>query len=124
MANELSISVSLTYDDGDGYPITLSKSGVQVSVGTAKFIHQKNKAIGVSEEALDLGEVTSPGLAIFINKSALYYIDLKVATSGAIFARLKPGDPPFILRLGGGAQAPYAVAENAAATLEYLLVNS
>ena len=86
-------------------------------MATKKFIGCKQN-IGTSEEAITLGEVTSPGWAFFINRDETNFIELRVATGGAKFAKLKPGEFAF-LRLGSGAQAPYAIADTAACQLEY-----
>lgn len=90
------------------------------SISTKKFTWAKQN-IATSEEAINLGEATAPGYAIFINRDATNYIELKVATSGAIFAKLKAGEC-CLLRLGSGAQVPYAIANTAACQLEYLIL--
>jgi hypothetical protein len=122
MANELTINMSLAYEDSE-----LSESLLEVidkiaNVSTKKFVHAK-QAIGITEEAIGLGEVTAPGWALFINRDATNFINLKVATSGAIFAKLLTGECALV-RLGSGAQAPYAIADTAPCQLEYLIVNT
>ena len=119
MSNEITATGILEYEDSEDASETLSISDLIASVATKKYIKGK-QAIGTSEEAITLGEVTSPGWAIFINRDETNFINLKVATGGAIFAKLKAGEFA-ILRLGSGAQAPYAIADTAACQLEYFI---
>lgn len=118
MANELTINANLTYEDSEGTSLpALAIANLLASLATKKFIWAKQN-IGTSEEAISLGEVTSPGWAFFVNRDETNFINLKVATGGAIFAKIKPGEVA-LLRLGSGAQAPYAIADTAACQLEY-----
>ena len=87
-----------------------------------KFSWQKMN-VGTSEEAVALGEATAPGWAIFINRDTTNFIELRVATGGAKFAKLKAGEC-CLLRLGSGAQVPYAIADTAACQMEYCIINT
>lgn len=120
MANELALSGELSYSDSENTETSLVVSAIAASVGTKKITRAK-VSVGISsEEAVPLGECTSPGWAMFINRDSTNFITLKVATGGAVFAKLLPGEF-CLLRLGSGAQAPYAIADTAASQLEYLL---
>jgi hypothetical protein len=126
MADEVTINASLSYEDSENTSDAISLVDVIKSVATKKITHLK-QSIGTSEEAIDLGDVSAPGYAIFINRHATATIDLKVATSGAIFARLDPdtdsdGKGGFaLLKLGSGAQVPYAIA-SAEAPMEIFII--
>ncbi len=128
MANELTMSAAISYEDDSFTDEGLSLEEVVKSVTTKKFIKHK-QSVGTSEEAIVLGEVTTPGYAFFINRDPTNYIELKVATGGAIFARLDPdtnqdGKGGFaFLKLGSGAAAPYAMANTAACLMEYFVVH-
>lgn len=122
MANELTLTASLTYEDSEDASVSLALTDLIASVASKKYIKHKQN-IGTSEEAIVLGEVTSPGWALFINRDETNFIELRVATGGAKFAKLKPGEPAF-LRLGSGAQVPYALADTAACQLEILLIQT
>lgn len=89
------------------------------TLGTKKFSKFK-VSVGTSEEALPLDEATSPGWCLIINRDLTNYVELKTGTSGTIFAKLKPGEFAF-LRLGSGAQAPYAIANTAACQVAGLI---
>lgn len=122
MANEITVNASLAYSDDESADLTLSIVDLLATISTKKFAWNKQN-IGTAEEAINLGEATSPGWAIFINRDATNFISLKVGTGGAIFAKLKPGEPA-LLRLGSGAQVPYAIADTAACQLEYLILDT
>lgn len=119
MAGELTINGSLVLDDDTGSDETLDIATLVADMATEKYIKHK-QSIGVSEEAIVLGEVTSPGWAFFINRDPTNFIELRVATSGAKFAKLLPGEF-CLVRLGSGAQVPYAIADTGACLLEYLI---
>lgn len=120
MASELTLSASVTYADNEGADESLSVSDLLATVSAKRYTKLKQN-VGTAEEAVVLGEVTAPGWAMFINRDASNFINLKVATSGAVFAKLKPGEFA-LLRLGSGAQAPFAQADTAACQLETILI--
>ena|SRR3990167_7473136 len=119
MADELAVQGGLLYSDSVGAQDSLSVPEVLADVATKTYIKHK-QSIGTTEEAINLGEVTSPGWAVFINRDTTNYIELRVATAGAKFAKLLPGEF-CVLRLASGAQAPYAIANSAACMMEYLI---
>lgn len=129
MANELTISVSLDYEDSRFQTDGLSVEQIIKTVSSKKKVRH-TQSIGTSEEAIALGEITSPGYAIFRNLDPTNFVNLKVATGGAIFARLDPDTNAdgkggvALLRLGSGAQAPYAAADTASCDIEYIIVSS
>lgn len=116
MANGVLLSGSLQYTDSEGANDDLAIADLLATVATKRFIHSKQN-IGITEEAIGLDEVTTPGWAIFVNRDVTNFIELRVATAGAKFAKLKPGEF-CLLRLGSGAQVPFAIADSAACQLE------
>ena len=122
MSNELTLSGTIQYADSQSADEALSIAQIYADVGTKKYIKAK-QSIGTTEEAIVLGEVTAPGWAIFINRDTTNYLELRVATGGAKFAKLLHGEFTAV-RLGSGAQVPFAIANNAACIMEYLIVNT
>lgn len=122
MADEITVSVSLSYEDSEFADEALAITEKLATVASKKYIKAKQN-IGTAEEAIALGEVTAPGFGVFINRDLTNFISLKVATGGAIFCKLLPGECA-LLRLGSGAQVPYAIADTAACQMEYMLVNT
>lgn len=98
----------------------MSISGQRYSdAASSKYVAGKVD-LTVSQEALDLGEVTSQGWAIFQNEtSSAGNIDILVGSSGTAFCTLRPGEC-FPIPLSGDF-TPYAKTDSAetTATLSY-----
>ena len=122
MADEIRLNATLQYEDTDLAEINLQMSDLLADVATLKYVEVK-QSVGTSEEALVLGEITSPGWLFAINRDTTNYIELRVATGGAKFAKLLPGEF-CLLRLGSGATAPFAIANTAACMLQYALIST
>jgi hypothetical protein len=129
MANEITVNASLEYEDSTGNELSCESVEVVKSVTTKRAVKLVQE-IGTSEEAIDLGDTSTPKWAYFRNLDPTNYIELKVATSGAIFARLDPdtnedGKGGFaIVPLGSGAQAPFAIANTAACRMEIMIIST
>lgn len=121
MSLELTLNATLAYEDSTDGETSLQVTDKQVTLTTVKYT-QLRQSIGITEEALVLGEVTSLGWIMVINRDLSNFVNLKVATSGAIFAKLFPGEFCF-LRLGSGAQAPFLIADTAPCVVEFLLIS-
>lgn len=121
MANELTLNASLVYADAESSDVDLALADVLANVGTKKFTKAKQN-IGITEEAINLGEVTSLGYALFVNRDPTNYLELRVATGGVKFAKLRPGKFAFF-EFGSGITAPFAIADTAPCQLEYLIVS-
>jgi hypothetical protein len=89
MANELTMSGSLSYSDSQFVSDALSILKSIKSVSAHRLQHTF-QTIQTTETALQLGSVTSPGYVFIVNRDTTNYVDVKVAASGAIFARLDP----------------------------------
>lgn len=122
MAEQITANATLQYQDSVDTTDSMQINDLSVDVASEKFVHAK-QTIGTSEESLVIGETTSPGWFFAINRDSTNFIELRVGTGGAKFAKLLPGEFCF-LRLGSGAQVPYAIADTAAAALEYLVINT
>lgn len=122
MADELELSASLAYTDSEGADEILQIVEKFANVSTKKYVKAKQN-IATSEEAIGLGEVTSLGFAIFINRDSTNYVELRTATSGTYFAKLLPGEFA-MFRFGSGVTAPFALANTSAVQLEYMIVST
>lgn len=121
MADELTLNASLEYEDSEDSEASLAIEDLLVTISTKKFIHAKQN-IGITEEAIGLGEVTALGWGLFVNRDATNYIELRVGTGGTKFAKLRPGKFAFF-EFGSGVTAPYAIADTAACQMEYIIVS-
>lgn len=120
MANEITINATLAYSDTEFADEMLSIVDAQMSITTKGYTKNK-QLIGITEEAIKLGELATLGWAIFINRDVTNFINLKIATGGTIFAKLWPGKPAF-LYIGSGITAPFAIADTAPCNLEYMIL--
>lgn len=124
MSNELTQNLSFILERAGRQSVEFSLVDKPVTV-TGVRILRTEQTIGTSEEPIALGEISAPAWAYFRNLDATNYLELKVATGGAIFAKLlggtggtPPGGDFCWLRLGSGAQAPYAIANTSPCQLE------
>jgi hypothetical protein len=118
VANELTISSSLNFVKS-GRSVGLQRNGIQADVTGLDYVKQTQN-IGVTEEALDLGDISTNGWVMFVNRSASYEIRIRAASGAADLISMLPGEHagPFRLK----AAAPYAIAITGAAQLEMLLI--
>ena|SRR5688572_23455516 len=121
MADELTIRATLNYSDSEGSDDGISEDEILVDVATKRYIHLKQN-IGTSEEALILGDLSSLGYAIFVNRDTTNFVEIRTGTGGTKIVKLKAGEKA-CFRFGSGVTAPYAIADTAAVQLEYLIVN-
>ncbi len=122
MANETTVNLNVAYSDAAGTELSLGLVNFKMSPGTKRAV-QITQTIPTSETAVNLGGISSPGVAVIINRDATNYVEVKVATSGAIFAKLLPG-MGCLVPLGSGATAPYAIANSASCEIETLIISN
>ncbi len=122
MSNEITLSGSLAYADSEGSSLSLALAALMATASTKKFVYAKQN-IGITEEAIGLGEVTALGWSLFINRDSTNFIELRVATAGTKFVRLHPGKFAMFY-FGSGITAPFAIADTGACQMEYLICSS
>lgn len=126
MADEITISASMSYEDNKNTSESMSITQALFTVATKRPV-KLTQEIGTSEEAIKLGDISAPGYAMFINRDPTNYVELKVATSGAVFAKLRPDVDSdgkggvALLELGSGAQAPFAIANTGACLIDIFI---
>lgn len=122
MADELTLTVAFSYEKGTipTFARTLA-SDLGITVSGNRF-HHNVQNISTSEEALGLGDLSSPfGWFFAVNRDSTNYLEIRSATgSGNDIIRLNAGEC-CALRLGSDISAPYAIANTAACDLEYVI---
>lgn len=120
MADEIKVSASLELDTG-----TLAEELVlptrHFDFSGTKFT-KHTQSIGTSEEAIDLGEITTLGWVLAVNRDPTNFVSLKTATSGTVFAKLLPENGCALFHFGSGVTAPFAIADTAACIVEFFHV--
>jgi hypothetical protein len=128
VASEITYTAALAFISGD------LQNSLQVDLGdsspsglsSVKF----SQLIAVTDTAIKLGDITTPGYALFVNRDTVNFVDLKVAAAGAIFARLEADEDGdghggvALLKLGSGAQVPVAIANTLPCVIEVLIIKA
>jgi len=122
MANEITVQVYLRAAKGF-LDVTRSPGQLQFTLAAASpAFGARAQAVGTSaHEALDVGDVATPGWCYLRNLDATNFVEIGVDVTGAFapLIKLKAGEPA-VIRL---AAAPYAKADTAAVKLEYLILD-
>ena len=118
MANEIAFSGSLTVSPSIGRARSALVSGFRASMAGSRVIDD-TQLIGTSEEAIDLGEITSVGWAYFKNLDVTNYLEIYNGSAGAKLVKLLAGESAFF-RMPPTC-VPYALANTAACYLEYII---
>lgn len=120
MSLEITLNANLAYSDSESADESLAIVDKQVNI-TTKLYTKNKQNIGITEEAIKLGELATLGYAIFINRDATNFINIKTATAGTIIVKLFPGEVA-MFRFGSGVTAPFAIADTAPCQLEYMIL--
>lgn len=118
MANELTISLSLKFVQGD-LTVSRSKSGLRVNVAGVRH-YDSVQTIGTSEEAIYIPtDVGVGGYMVLENLDSTDYITIRPATGVADLIKLLPGDMA-MFRLT--ASAPFALANTTTCDMRVILI--
>lgn len=117
MANELTLTTSLTYNKG-AISVALAKSGLQFNVAGTAFT-ESAATVPTSATAIPLGSVGTPGFILAINLDTTNYVTILDSVSGNACVKLKPGEPA-LFRLASS--APAWKANTASCTVLYLII--
>jgi hypothetical protein len=117
MANEIRYNFQTILNNGD-LSDTYSSGNLVADQATPSLI-RATKNIGTSQEAIPLGDVTTPGWAVFQNLDDTNFIEIGLDVGGfQPFIKLEPG---YQCVVPLGTSAPYARADTAAADLFYII---
>lgn len=122
MADEITISASLAVAN----VFSSVSRGVNLSftpdMSGATFIHNVQE-IGTAEEAIVMGDVSTPGWAWFRNLDTTNYVEIRPGTGKDDLVRLNAGEW-CVFRFAADVTAPYAVANTASVKIEYLICSN
>lgn len=125
MSQEIDITVSCAYEDAVGMTGQVEIANLLVTLATARLHHTKQN-VGTSQEAINLGDVSTLGIMILVNLDPTNYIEVKHATGGTVIAKLFPkgsvaGLNFCVLQVGSGITAPFVIANSSACEMEIFL---
>lgn len=120
MANEATFSGSLSFSKG-GVTSSISRPGQQLTVSGTK-ISDVVQNVGTSEEAINKGDIGTPGLCMIENLDATNYVSVRAATGAADLIKIPAGKTagPFML----AASAPYIIANTAACDVRIIIIEA
>lgn len=119
MANEVTLAFRLDYTSSNKR-IQIEIPSANVTVSGSRFTHTV-QSVGTSEEALELGDISTGGLCFLRNHDTSNYVEVRSGTGATDFIRLNAGEFAFF-RMSGDASAPYGIANTAAVNLEILFI--
>ncbi len=121
MANELTLTGSLSFAKGRVAAVGMSKVGVQFTVSGSKYTRQTISAGTSAFVALDKGGIGTVGYLYIQNLDVTNYVEIAEATGGTGTIKLKAGE--FAL-FRCATSTPSVKANTAACILEYLMVEA
>lgn len=126
MADELRFAMGFYFKASNGNEDGISVPDTAIDVTTKKVAHI-GQSIGTSEEALNLGDVSTTGATlIVVNRDTTNFVSIKTGTGGTIIAKLRAngvGVNWCVIPLGSGITAPYAIADTAACEVDIFLIS-
>lgn len=114
MANEITLTFQILLSNG-GLRDSFASSSFASDQTTAKLVRNV-QTIGIIQEALALGDVATPGWAVFQNLDDTNFVEIGI--SGSMFMKLKPAEK-CMCRLT--TVAPFAIADTAPVELFYVI---
>jgi hypothetical protein len=123
MASELRPKGQLGLVTSEGADEALGDLDAVFTILTKKYgkvVHN----VGITEEALKLGEVTALGWFFFRNLDLTNYVELRHATGAANDIIKVPPRGFAMFHWGSDVSAPFAIANTAACQCEYLLCST
>jgi hypothetical protein len=124
MADEIKVFGTLIYEDDEGGSIKISDDGdVVVDITTKKFTQVK-VSVGLTEEAIPLGEVSALGWAFFKNHDDTNFAQIRTATSGTAMIKVPAGAFAGPFMFGSGVTAPFWIADTAAVMMTAVILST
>lgn len=118
MANEITYQINLLLKNGS--LADQFASGSLVANQSSAFLIRNVQTIGTTEESLQLGDITTPGFAVFQNLDATNYVEIGSFVGGTFypFMKLKKGE---IGMCRVGVTAIYAKANTSPVNIFYIV---
>jgi len=122
VADELTISMSISYQSGNSPRLSWALASKKITVaGTA--VGGLSVSVGTAEEVIPLGEVTAAGALIAVeNLDDTNYIEIRDATGAANDVVRLNAREGAVFRFGSDVTAPYWIANTAAVRVWYMLI--
>jgi hypothetical protein len=119
MANEISLTGTLAISPSGKRSRSISLNTL-ITMSGSNYI-ERSQSIGTTAEALDLGEIGTPGLIYIKNLDATNYVTIQDGANGTPVTKVLPGDESVFML---ATTAPYAKANSAACVIEYTIAEA
>ena len=119
MANELTLTATLKFDKSTK-SADVGKTGLQLDVTGGDYI-TKTQVVGTSQEAIVIGEITTPGYMFIRNLDATNYIEIRDGSSGADVVKVRAGG---VALFELATATPFAIANTASCEVEYTIIEA
>lgn len=120
MANEITLSINITFAKGGSEESFRAADAMKIDVTGSRFMHNRQE-IGTSEEAIDIGDVSTGGYFVAVNRDVTNFVEIRSGTGTTDVVKLKAGEA-CAFRMSADSNAPFALADTAPVELEYLLI--
>ena len=118
MASELTTPGTISFTKAPASLVSMNEAGKSFDVTGTKSVRGVQN-IAITAEAINLGDVGTPGWFFIRNLDTTHFVELFTAAAGVAFQKLKPGE----FTIGRFAvAAPAAQADTATCNIEYLIV--
>lgn len=107
MASEITIQALLSFLKGNSSD-DFNFAKTQFTMNGKNYIH-RTQSIASTDTTLDMAALTTPGLALFVNRGPSTAVKIKNAAAGTIFPRLNVGEPA-LFRFDASVTAPVAIS--------------
>lgn len=122
MADEIRLRASLSFAKS-GVASSLDSGELSVTMVGTKYLETR-QTVGITEEALLLGEVPSASaFYMIVNLDSTNSVDLRPATGGTVTTRIGPGRVA-VGQFGPSVAAPFVIAITAPVDIKILLIQA
>ena len=124
MANEIQFQLQLRLNNDD-LSDTYTTSSIRIAQSVARLVRNVQQ-IGTTEEAIDTGDVITPGYAVFVNleDAGGNFVEVGSYIGGTFypFIKVKPGEQQ-MLRIAVTTAQLYAKADTGNVEMFYIIYN-
>jgi hypothetical protein len=124
MSNPITAGSSLALN-ATGVNVSLSQQNISLAQIGSKFLQMEQLVPTTSGgTAIPVSNLANIGLISIQNLDPTNYCDILTAVSGTAFARMLPGDPPFLFRWTPAVTAPALLAHTASVSVQILCLEN
>lgn len=122
MANEITVSITVSVAKVFA-AISKQVANKQFDM-TGAIVHRIVQTIAATEEALDQGDVGTPGYCLAINLDPTNFVSIRAGTGLGNMILLEADGGMAFFKFGSGATTPFAIADTAPCNIEMFLMEA